>query len=305
MDWLHHPATGQFRLIWKLLIYLALGVGGMFLLLFILAGLIDARPDIAFPVFMLAFAVWHLFATWYCVRLLERRPIAAVGIGWDRPWLRHLALGTLSGAAAIGACCALWLAAGWAQADRPVYDWALAGQIGLFLLSMIGVAVWEELSYRGYPFQIMSRWNRAVAVIVLGAAFTSTHIWKPGGSEPIAVFNLMLAHVIFVVLYWRTRSLWLPIGAHLGWNFAQGAVLGLRVSGSRPVPSLIDVQVQSNLWTGGQFGPESSLTATLIGLVLLVVLWRWLPQRTPRPDLLTEEPPSIRPAEDAPVATGE
>ena len=64
-----------------------------------------------------------------------------------------------------------------------------------------------------------------------------------------------------------TRSLWLVSGIHLAWNFAQGPIFGLPVSGIR-FPSLLYGEVQGPaLWTGGDFGPEAGLVALSICLI--------------------------------------
>jgi membrane protease YdiL (CAAX protease family) len=70
-----------------------------------------------------------------------------------------------------------------------------------------------------------------------------------------------------------TRSLWLPMGIHAAWNFAQGEVYDIPVSGT-PVHGVVDARLCCDpLLTGGGFGLEASVIAmviaTLFGLWLL------------------------------------
>jgi len=62
-----------------------------------------------------------------------------------------------------------------------------------------------------------------------------------------------------------TRSLWLPIGIHTGWNFAEGNLFGAMVSGTRPSHSLIHSTLTGPvLLTGGDFGPEASVVSIVV-----------------------------------------
>ena len=69
--------------------------------------------------------------------------------------------------------------------------------------------------------------------------------------------------------YKCTNSLFFPIGIHWTWNFSQGNVFGFPVSGTSVDNSLITPVISGNeLLTGGEFGPEASVNAAVIGLLL-------------------------------------
>jgi len=76
--------------------------------------------------------------------------------------------------------------------------------------------------------------------------------------------------------YALTGRLWLPIGLHLGWNFAEGSIFGMAVSGGSQKGSLITGELHgSNLLTGGVFGPEASIVAVVVCLTAaIVILWK-------------------------------
>ena len=72
----------------------------------------------------------------------------------------------------------------------------------------------------------------------------------------------------------RTRSattltgrLWVPIGVHLAWNFAQGYLFGATVSGNDLGGSIAVSTARPGMeaWlTGGTFGPEASVFALVL-----------------------------------------
>ena len=90
------------------------------------------------------------------------------------------------------------------------------------------------------------------------------------------MLNLILAGVALGMGYWATGSLWLPIAYHLSWNFVQGSILGLPVSGMR-YGGLVMIADwgKAPLLTGHTFGPEGGLLATLMLLVTVGVFWGW------------------------------
>jgi membrane protease YdiL (CAAX protease family) len=292
-----YNSTGRLRIGWRLLIYYLLVLVSFAVLVVIIAR--SLPREYALPVGTVLVAVANVFATWFCLRRFEHQPLAAGGIGLDRPWLRHLVIGILAGGSAITVCWFVYRLAGWAEVTRPQYDLVFAGELCALTVVMVGVATWEELAFRGYSFQIMARWNRPVAVLVVGAMFVSAHQRLPAAAQPISVINLFLAHCVLCLAYLRTRSLWLPVGAHLGWNVVQGCVFGMRVSGGQQLASLWETHLQENFWSGGGFGPEGGFVVTLLGVLLLVAMWWWMPQRTPTPDLLSIEQVPSAAVEDA------
>ena len=87
-----------------------------------------------------------------------------------------------------------------------------------------------------------------------------------------AVLGLLVGGLFLAYGYVRTRSLWLPVGLHIGWNFFEGVVFGFPVSGLDIYP-LLRIKVNGPvLWTGGAFGPEAGLIvlpALILGAALI------------------------------------
>ncbi len=83
------------------------------------------------------------------------------------------------------------------------------------------------------------------------------------GTDVMAIVNVAAVGVLLSFLYFRTNSLWMPIGFHFGWNFLLGYVFTLPVSGL-PMRGILDVvEVAGPGGAPGKYGPESSIATTL------------------------------------------
>jgi membrane protease YdiL (CAAX protease family) len=133
----------------------------------------------------------------------------------------------------------------------------------------------EEIVFRVILFrhveEIAGTWG---AVIVIGVLFGALHHTNPNASlwssTAIAIESVLLAGV-FVY----TRRIWMVWGIHLAWNYLQGGIFGINVSGADDFNSLLAPTITGPFClTGGEFGVEASYLAPLlcfvIGIVFLV-----------------------------------
>jgi membrane protease YdiL (CAAX protease family) len=145
---------------------------------------------------------------------------------------------------------------------------SFGGMLSIFGL-MTAVATVEEVLFRGVLFrQIEERAGTWPALAVSATLFGLLHLINDptafGGALAIVAAGLMAGGA-----YVATRALWLPIGLHLGWNFAEGGIFGVPVSGadSSTLGLLRGVFDGPALLTGGTFGPEASVFAVLASLL--------------------------------------
>lgn len=206
----------------------------------------------------------------------ERKPVASVGIGFAGPWRRDLLLGLAIGTALILAVAFAGVVTGTMRFSLSLARPAEAVGAGAFFFLVLHVAATnEELMFRGYPFQRLVESLGAVgAVALLSAVFGAMHLTNPGAT-PLSSLNTVLASVLLSVAYLRTRMLWLPIGIHFAWNFVQSFGLGMPVSGIViPVTFLSAELREPAVVTGGSYGAEGGLLATLVLLLGTAFLWR-------------------------------
>ncbi|MBK9166882.1 MAG: CPBP family intramembrane metalloprotease [Bryobacterales bacterium] len=211
-----------------------------------------------------------------CLRVFERRSLAAAGLGGGRASVRNLALGLGGGAGVAFLVLAMPVAAGMARfAYDPEGVSSFEGLLFIYALLAFGAAG-EEMLFRGYAFQLLlGRLGVAATVVPAGVLFALLHGDNPY-STWLALTNTAGFGILFGVAFLRSRDLWLPIGLHLGWNLALpflGANLSgftMRVTGLRVVWDA----PEAALWSGGAYGPEGGLFASM-GLVFLALfLWK-------------------------------
>lgn len=227
----------------------------------------------------IALAIGILLSTWVCRRLLDRRSFASLGFRVDRLALGDLAWGTFMGAVLFVGIFAVEWAAGWLTVTSLHWETAtvdvIATSLALSSVYYVGVGVMEEVMSRGYMLQALEDdRGTVVAVIVSSIVFGLLHGGNPNAT-PLAVFNLCVIGVLFAYGYLVTRQLWLPIALHFSWNFFQGPIFGLPVSGMRR-GDLWTTQVSGPDWiTGGAFGPEGGALVLAGIAVLWGLTWVW------------------------------
>ncbi|HEX8275983.1 MAG TPA: type II CAAX endopeptidase family protein [Longimicrobiaceae bacterium] len=242
-----------------------------------------------------------LAAGWVMMSGVERRPFGAMGFALGRAAPGESGWGTLLGAAFLGAAVLGVAATGGARwiPDAGTLPGYLAFALRTLAFFAVAAAL-EEVLFRGYPFQALARGIGAwPAAVLLSLLFALAHAQNPN-VRPLGLANIALAGLMLSAAYLRTRSLWFATGVHLGWNWAMATLLDLPVSGLEiDTPLYTGMETGPDWWTGGAFGPEAGLAATLAITAGTV----WL-LRTPR---LRESPdvrrlrPIIDPDPAAPV----
>lgn len=152
------------------------------------------------------------------------------------------------------------------------------------LAAAVTSAFVQELIFRGVLYRIVEErsgtwWAFGLSSLLFGAI----HLISPGSSV-LSTIAVLAAGVLFAGAFVRTRQLWLVIGIHAAWDFANDGIFGVAVSGTsgHAVPGLLQAQLHgAPILTGGSFGVEASLPAVMIiGITASVVMVRLWQQRT-------------------------
>lgn len=96
--------------------------------------------------------------------------------------------------------------------------------IAVTFLACFWSAFAQEFVFRGYPFQtLLAEYGARVAQLAIVIPFAAMHFHRGMSVHDIAMTTLTtgLGSLLFGLAYLRTRHLALPVGLHLGWNFAQ------------------------------------------------------------------------------------
>jgi hypothetical protein len=125
--------------------------------------------------------------------------------------------------------------------------------------------VLEELVMRGIVFRIVEQsLGSWLALTISAAIFGLLHLVNPGTTLLNAGSVMIEAGVMLAAAYMVTRRLWLCIGIHAAWNFAEGGIFSGAVSGSGS-QGLLQAKLTGPIWlTGGPFGVEGSVVALAI-----------------------------------------
>ena len=198
---------------------------------------------------------------------LRWRDVGAPSLGFVRglgigalPALVALLLGVLAGAR--------WMPDAGGLADY-------LSQVGLTLLVLAPAALAEEVVFRGLPLVVLAAAvDRRLAVVITSVLFGLAHLSNPNVSA-LAVANIALAGVFLAAAFYAPGGMWTAWGAHLGWN-GMLAALDAPVSGLPFLIPLIDYDPDGPSWlTGGSFGPEGGLFATMALAGAIAVTARW------------------------------
>lgn len=148
----------------------------------------------------------------------------------------------------------------------------------LFLLPSLTMAftaaIFEEVLFRGILFRIIEeKLGSYLALGISAVIFGAMHLANPNSSLLAATGLAIQAGLLLGVAYMYSRNLWFPIAIHFAWNFSQSGIFGAATSGNAVSKSLLTTRIEGmELVTGGQFGPEGSIQATLFCLAATVVL---------------------------------
>ena len=144
------------------------------------------------------------------------------------------------------------------------------------IVPVLVVPLLEELIFRGIIFRIIEEvWGTTVALVASAVLFGLAHLLNENSTMLAASCITIELGVLLALAYVVTRSLWLPIGIHAGWNCAEGNILGTPDSGN-VVHGIFETAMNGNpLITGSAFGPEASLVTPVFSLIGAVLLYQY------------------------------
>jgi membrane protease YdiL (CAAX protease family) len=189
---------------------------------------------------------------------------------------QYLLQGTLWGfaasAATIGAIAAFggYRVSGIALSGSGLLYYAL---LWLVIAVLTGLA--ENLALLGYPLFRTERATGWIAAMILGSIlFAAAHLGNPG-ENPLGIASVFLTALVMAMTVWLTGDLWLSVGIHAGIIVAEDLVFSVPDSGAFYTGGLLIGHLTGPAWlSGGDAGPEGSLLAFPISVILLLILWR-------------------------------
>ena len=221
------------------------------------------------------------------VKFIEKRPFSSLGF-FKKGWLKELGRGFLIGAAQFSLVVALFLLTGtgsleWSQLSlEPV----------LFILALIPFWILqggtEELVTRGWLFPAVSaKSNIFIGILISSALFGALHLFNPGVTV-LSIVTIILNGIFACLLMIKYDNMWVLAGMHGAWNFVQGNVYGIQVSGQGANASVFNYTSQTSIdWlSGGAFGAEGSIFASIVLIGSIAYLYWSLKKENRLPQAL-------------------
>jgi hypothetical protein len=200
------------------------------------------------------------------VRWTERRGSAELSANRALP---HLLGGTLLGFAMFSGVIAIDVVLGGARIQGFAGFDGVVSALSMAMLA--GVA--EEIIFRGAVYRLLEDgFGTLIAIALSGVLFGLLHVFNPGATWASTAAIAVEAGILLAAAYLVTRSLWLAIGLHIGWNFTEGGIFGAAVSGGKSHGLIATTFAGPDWLTGGKFGPEASLTAVILCIIVAAVL---------------------------------
>lgn len=203
-----------------------------------------------------------ILAAMAMTRYVDRMPLRTLGLAWRR-CAGFVCGGTVLGGGLLLAALLILIVSGCVEIGPGIgpftheFVWTLAAM----LLNTIG----QEVLVHGYVQQVVRReFGTAAGVIVAAFVLVLLHYTLFHTDALLLLVNLFIAGLILGMAFLWSRSLWLPIGIHFGWNYVQGPVLGLPVTTIDLWPSDLVVLNGNPLLTGGTMGIEGGLVASIV-----------------------------------------
>ncbi len=214
---------------------------------------------------------------------LDNRPFRDMGFSLNSRWLKDFGAGILIAAIVMSLITFILWMFGFlhitANSNASLNADFIRAVTGLLIL-MITVSVWEEIYFRGYLIKNLqegftSKKSKSLypiisAVLISSILFGIAHTSNPN-STLLSFINITVAGIVLAYPYIYSKSMSISVGLHLSWNYFQGVVYGMPVSGLALETSFFRASITDpQFLTGGQFGPEGGAFGFL-GLLVMAL----------------------------------
>lgn len=237
---------------------------------------LSAYKDFILIFIQLISCIFTSMVVFFRVSVIEKRKVSSIGF-YKNNALKKYIFGFFIGLLMMSSVVLILLALGCIEVGSKTSQPTGASALISILIILIGWIIQgatEEILTRGWLMNVLSaKYNVWIGLLTSSLFFSFLHLLNPSVNY-ISLINIALVGFFFGLYVIKSGDLWGACAIHTAWNFAQGNIFGLQVSGiSVKVGTLIDLNLVGNeLITGGEFGPEAGLCATLILVISILVL---------------------------------
>lgn len=247
-----------------------------------IASRVSMKPEYLIPT-LLCTAFGTLISLIYC-RFSEARHISSMGVRKNKIFT-HYFQGILVGLTMMTAIVLISLLFGINSISLCAnINFSL---IGLYFLGFLVQGMSEEFIFRGFLMNTLGgKHHTLTAIGVSAAAFSLAHLTNPGFN--LLTFVNLAMFGGFASLYMICfDDIWGVCAIHSIWNFTQGSLYGISVSGTGNTESVFRTaaKTDSTILSGGDFGIEGSIVTTFVLVVGIAVMLLILNKKIKQKDL--------------------
>ena len=234
-----------------------------------IASRVSMKPKYLIPT-LLCTGFGTLISLIYC-RFSEARYIRSIGVRKNKIF-SHYFQGVLVGLAMMTAIVLISLMFG--INNIFICNNINFGLIGLYFLGFLVQGMSEEFIFRGYLMNTLGgKHHTLIAISVSAAAFSLAHLTNPGFNL-LTFVNLAMFGGFASIYMICFDDIWGVCAIHSIWNFTQGSLYGISVSGTGNTESIFrtTAKTTSTILSGGDFGIEGSIVTTVVLAVGIAVM---------------------------------
>lgn len=220
-------------------------------------------------------AMMILVTVLFC-KLIQRRKMRTLGYKKPGMW-KEYGIGLLVGFGMMTAIALVGMVTGSLSLQFNSEATTAAG-IGMLVMLFVGFLIQgmsEEVLCRGYFLVSLARkkGNVWMGIIVSSLAFGALHLAN-SGIAPLAFINLVLFGIFAGVYFIKRGNIWGIAAIHSIWNFAQGNIYGILVSGNDFGTTIFTSTINENMTfiNGGDFGLEGGILTTIVLVAGTVIM---------------------------------
>ncbi|WP_041590800.1 CPBP family intramembrane glutamic endopeptidase [Tannerella forsythia] len=231
----------------------------------------DSAMDTEKLIILFSCALSALVVVLYC-RFAEGRSLFSMGFVRKDAWIHYLK-GIAVGFVFFSTVYLTLIATGSVTFDGLNSKASLA-MLLLFFFGFVIQGAQEEILTRGYFMMSLSTRLPAIAAILISSfTFSVLHLFNSGFGL-LAFVNLVLYGVFLAVYMLKTGNIWGVCAIHSVWNFSQGNLYGMPVSGMNIMETSLfsSSLVEGKEWlSGGAFGPEGGVITSAVSILAIVL----------------------------------
>lgn len=231
----------------------------------------DSAMDTEKLIILFSCALSALVVVLHC-RFAEGRSLFSMGFVRKDAWIHYLK-GIAVGFVFFSTVYLTLIATGSVTFDGLNSKASLA-MLLLFFFGFVIQGAQEEILTRGYFMMSLSTRLPAIAAILISSfTFSVLHLFNSGFGL-LAFVNLVLYGVFLAVYMLKTGNIWGVCAIHSVWNFSQGNLYGMPVSGMNimEISLFSSSLVEGKEWlSGGAFGPEGGVITSAVSILAIVL----------------------------------